>query len=71
MTLRELFNAIDVQGDIILKVYNPDTDEYKLEKYYDQMEYDDRQKYLDYTVTYIYPNTIPNDIVIEVETYDE
>lgn len=69
MTLRELFNAVDVQGDIILRVFNPDTDEYIRDCYYDQMGYDDRKKYQDYKVTYIYPDA--SDIVIEVETYDD
>lgn len=54
LNLSELINAITIEGDILIRIYDHDLDDYSFEKYLDDFQDSDLWVY-SYPVKYIYP----------------
>ncbi len=66
MKLYQLLSDVQLQGNIYIRVYDPNQDLYTYEwnnAYYSQ---ENRQKYADYEITHIYPHC--NGVAVEIST---
>lgn len=68
MTLSELFNEIEINGEILVKVWDEETEVYTMdEAYFNELTESEQAPLRDLKVSHIYPARAYPDIVIELK----
>lgn len=71
MILSELLNAVEIDGDLILKLWDDENERYLLHgSFYDELSETSLEYLYDRKVSHIYPGEHYPDIIVELTTED-